>query len=96
MAKQQMKKARDSHRAFDFLADKQGTDGRLPSLECRTRSCGARASRVVTDDARLVSEERALTARADDGRYRCRSIRNDWCSARARGREAIAALLCRH
>jgi hypothetical protein len=77
-------KARDSLPVLLILAADKGRP-QVRFLECGTRSRGWCTGRVVTDDARLVGEERPLATRADDGRYTRRSIGNPRYSARTRG-----------
>src|SRR6266478_6928613 len=80
-------------RAFSFSL-RTRTGRRLRFLECRARGRGSGTTRVVTDNARLVGEERALAALANHARYRRRCI-GDVQSAGswyAHGREFITAL----
>src|SRR6266404_4414625 len=69
---------------------------RLRFLECRARSSGSGATRVVTDNTGLVGEKRALAALANHARYRCRCIGNvqSASSRDAHGRKFITALHC--
>src|ERR1700738_4293098 len=93
-----MKKARDSRPVPFYSRCGQGQARMLGFLECRARGRGSGTTRVVTDDARLVGEERALAALAHHARYRCPCI-GDVQSASSRdshGREFITALHCRH
>src|SRR5882762_11452691 len=80
-------------RAFSFSL-RTRTGRRLRLLECRARGRCSGTTRVVTDDARLVGEERALAALAKHARYRCRRIGNvDWAATVCPySREFITAL----
>src|SRR5216684_3431205 len=79
-------------RALEFRLPTRASR-RLSSLQRRTRVCRGGTGRIVTDNTRLVSEESALAALANHGRYGCRIVGHDhWCSGQVGDREVIAAL----